>query len=1169
MSFNLSEENLFSIIKSKTGILFWVVSFRDGEYYYDMVNENFADVENQPPSHYEGKKVKDLHDPGQYTAIEKSLQKAKALGGNEYEIMFVKDGKQRHFHIKIMFFATENEDNYIAIGNEITEFKEIQKRLEKEEIKIKEILNSLNNPVLATDDDYNLIYFNKAYCKLIGRKEEELEKKNLYQLFPDFKKSKAFASYINSIEKGTAVSGEEEFGDKHLSYTVRRTKEGNLVVAEDVTMKKKAENDLKRERDAYHALVESSSNSTNVIDLCSLFLEKFVTILDLDRGSVRLVDEKKEKLDLVSTFGFCPDEEIDQKKPRLLAEKSHITTYVAETKIPVFAPDLERHFLYGMFSESIVKKGMKSLFSWPLTNDFGAVFGVMHLIGKEKKRFEEKDKIFFENTAGLFSEILEKKISQEKLSESEKNIRTLQENIQIGLFRTDIEGNIVSANHAFVKMFGYRDFSEIEKINALDLYALPADRANLIDLHGKNDSVMDFEIPMKKKGGEIIWCLAKEKHIKSEDGRILYIDGSIEDITFKKDAQKALEESRERYRLLFESADDAIFMMKDHLFIDCNQKACEMFRLPKDVLVGKKPFETSPEFQTDGTRSREKAIAYMEKAMSGFPQRFDWIHKRGDESVFDAEVSLNRFTSGNNIYLQAIVRDFTEMNKYINALKNSEEKFRHFMELAPDILFRLNLKENKFELLSPSIENVLGYPLSEAFEDPKKFLFSMIREEDKEEVIKAISEVYDPKNEKDFMEIRFKAVKSDGSVLCFRATVRFERKGEEILRANGILSDQTHQMKMEEELMKIEKLESVGILAGGIAHDFNNILTGVLGNISLSRVYLDQNSEAWKLLEEAETAAIRAKNLTRQLLTFSKGGQPIKKAMNLAEILTDTGIFATRGSSCRCEFELSEEVFPVDIDEGQIVQVLNNIIINAIQAMPKGGVIKISASNLHIDEDLALPVSIGNYVIISLADSGPGIEEDDLSRIFDPFFTTKDSGSGLGLTTAYSIVKNHGGFIEALSKRGEGTTFRIYLPASRNKPVREENQSRPEKGKGRILVMDDEELVVNVLSDMLCYLGYEVDSAPNGNAALKKYADALLAGRRYGAVIMDLTIQGGGMGGRDAVGEILKIDPNAVVYVSSGYSDDPVISNYKKYGFSGFLIKPYSLIELSKLLKSK
>lgn len=381
-----------------------------------------------------------------------------------------------------------------------------------------------------------------------------------------------------------------------------------------------------------------------------------------------------------------------------------------------------------------------------------------------------------------------------------------------------------------------------------------------------------------------------------------------------------------------------------------------------------------------------------------------------------------------------------------------------------------------------------------------------------------------------------------------------------------VFHDITEQRKTEEELRKTARLESIGILAGGLAHDFNNMLSAILGNISLAKMSLKPEDSVYKILTKSENASMRARDLTQQLLTFSKGGAPVKETTSITDIIRDTVDFALGGSNSRGEISIPENVWTVDIDKGQISEVISNLIINADQAMPEGGVIRITAKNAVVDIDYIPSLPEGRYIIITISDQGIGIPAKQLEKIFDPYFTTKQKGSGLGLSIVYSILKKHDGYVTVDSEVGTGTNFRIYLPASdNNEPAKADQDEKTISGEGNILVMDDDRMVRDVAGGMLRHLGYKVDFAENGEEALEKYREAMGSEEPFDVVIMDLTIPGG-MGGRFAIEGLLKINPEAKAIVSSGYSDDPVMSNYTQFGFSGCIKKPYRVAELGKII---
>ncbi len=379
-----------------------------------------------------------------------------------------------------------------------------------------------------------------------------------------------------------------------------------------------------------------------------------------------------------------------------------------------------------------------------------------------------------------------------------------------------------------------------------------------------------------------------------------------------------------------------------------------------------------------------------------------------------------------------------------------------------------------------------------------------------------------------------------------------------------ILRDITEQKKAEKEALKSHKLESIGVLAGGIAHDFNNILSAILGNISIALSLIGPESELYELLKTSEKASLRARGLTRQLLTFARGGEPIKKVSAIDEIIRDCANFVLRGSNVKCEFNFAPGLRPVNIDADQISQVIQNIIINADQAMPDGGVISIDCSNHMLESPDHTPLATGPYIKITITDRGRGIAAQILDRIFDPYFTTKESGSGLGLAITHSIVRKHGGHIEVESQPGSGTRVIVYLPAANLETIiRQAAPARPPgpASGGRILVVDDDEMIRELLHHILEIGDFKVVAAPSGEEAIQHYRKARQENRPFDLVIMDLTIPGG-MSGLETTRKLKELDPKARIIVSSGYSVDPVMSNYKKYGFCAVLKKPFQIQEV-------
>jgi PAS domain S-box-containing protein len=401
-----------------------------------------------------------------------------------------------------------------------------------------------------------------------------------------------------------------------------------------------------------------------------------------------------------------------------------------------------------------------------------------------------------------------------------------------------------------------------------------------------------------------------------------------------------------------------------------------------------------------------------------------------------------------------------------------------------------------------------------------------------------------------------------------------ETKGFPIKDASGAvtsvietINNITERHLLEEERLKTQKLESIGTLAGGIAHDFNNLLQGIFGYISMAKLTIDQREKSLAMLVQAEKALHQSVNLTSQLLTFSKGGKPVKKVIDLRPVIENAATFALSGSRSDVRLDIGPGLWHTDADGGQMGQVIQNIVLNADQAMPLGGRVAISARNLPASETASHPgLESRDYVVIGIEDQGVGIPQAYLDKIFDPYFTTKEKGSGLGLATSYSIIRNHGGRIEVRSVVGTGSTFLIYLPAVSTEASLPAERPHPAPArKARVLVMDDESVIRLVAQALLGSLGHDVEAAENGDAAVGLYRRAIAEGRPFDVVILDLTVRGG-KGGAETLRELLEIDPGVKAIVSSGYSDDEVIATYLQHGFCSFLKKPYDVQELSRVL---
>ncbi|MDR4461186.1 MAG: PAS domain S-box protein [Nitrospirales bacterium] len=568
----------------------------------------------------------------------------------------------------------------------------------------------------------------------------------------------------------------------------------------------------------------------------------------------------------------------------------------------------------------------------------------------------------------------------------------------------------------------------------------------------------------------------------------------------------------------------------------------------------------SPLFPPDSPLSSWSIISYLGTALRGRTGQII-----GLLLVFSPVAIRNIHVAQSIIQLFAArAAGELQRKKAEDALRDSEQRYRAIVEHAYDLIIETTAT-GKCHYVTPNCQKVLGYGAGDML---GKSFFDFVHPEERGPLSESFHSHLKALQEID-MVCRLQTKQSEWR--WFESHIHPFRTSIGTIVGVIVTRDITEWKRLEEERLRATKLESVGLLAGGIAHDFNNILTSVFANIGLAKMVTAKHMTPYgekviERLEAAEKACLRARDLTKQLLTFAKGGAPVKSTTSVASIITDTIQFALRGSDVRCTTHLPEDLWPVEVDEGQISQVIQNLVINGDQAMPDGGTISVIAKNSLVDSQTSLPLKPGKYVCVSVADQGIGIPDDHLQKIFDPYFTTKQKGSGLGLATTYSIMKRHGGHVAVTSSLGTGTCFTLYLPASISLSTKNDETSESlVQGTGRILVMDDEEDIQDVLGKMLEHLGFEVDFADDGSKAVALYTRALQEGNPYVATILDLTIPGG-MGGKETLRLIKDHDPAAKVIVSSGYSNDPVMAQAGQFGFSGFIAKPYNLLDLSKVL---
>jgi len=634
----------------------------------------------------------------------------------------------------------------------------------------------------------------------------------------------------------------------------------------------------------------------------------------------------------------------------------------------------------------------------------------------------------------------------------------------------------------------------------------------------------------------------------------------------KQQAEDALRENEAFLRQIIDANPNCIYV-KDLFgrYVLVNTAIADLYDISPEEMIGRSDTELAqlhsltPE-EAEFFEAYDRA-AIRENQAKLIPRK-TFTRRDGSQRWFRG-MKVPLVYHGRPDHMLGISVDITDLVNAEEDLRVTSQQLQTLFDSLDEMYFSLDVKDHKLLQISPACEKIFELPQRAFFENPEVWQ-SFVHPDDAHQMTDIPSELMAGH----VVEREVRITPPDGKTrwIALKIKPAMDEQGE-IIRHDGIIADITERKRMETELLKVQKLESIGILAGGIAHDFNNLITAILGNISLaaSEARATNQWEMLELLEESQKASLRARDLTKQLLTFSKGGAPVKQIISIGTLLEETTTFALRGSHVRCQFAINPALWPVNADEGQLSQVVHNLVINAQQAMPNGGTITLKAENLVVPANTStLPG--GNYVKITIADNGIGIPPEHLSKVFDPYFTTKQKGSGLGLATVYSIIKRHDGQISLDSSLGQGSTFDIFLPASSSDaPQTQRINTEITAGQGRILIMDDEESVRALAARILTRAGYEVEVAEDGAEAIEKYRIALESGQPFAAVILDLTVPGG-MGGEQALTQLSKIDPYIKAIVSSGYSTGNAMTEYKKQGFCDIAPKPYDMAQLSEVV---
>lgn len=1023
-------------------------------------------------------------------------------------------------HLSVQYFVVKDEKGHTVktygVNQDITERKQTELALKKSEEKFAEYFNSNPSSTFvwkSVGDDFILLEVNETALTLIQDKASSLigdKASNIYSLNPEL------------LQKFNQCYQEQSKIDFEFYYRNRRSGthdwlkfrfifvEPDLIItySDNINEQKQAEYHLKQSEARFKHLVETASDAIYLMNGDGY-------IIEVNQTATRMLMRERENL-----LG----QPIDAVDPNLSVEE--FIAHWAQTPYE---------------TQQIFETTHKTR------------SGKLLPVEVSGQKFKVNDQTYY---FGIARDITERKKVVEALRKSEERFRLLAENIPsvIYLCKNDSKWSMIFINEQVESLTGYPHEEFINnRISFSELYHPDDSESIYREVENALAHQRSFHLiyRIKHQNGNWIWIEEFGTGIY-ENNKVISIEGMLSDITNRKQAEKELLESETRFKALHNASFGGITIHDKGIIIECNKGLSDITGFSYEELIGMNGLLLI----SDDTR--EKVIANIS---SGYEKAYEAVGVKKNGDRYPLRLEARNIPYKGDVVRVVEFRDITESKQAEEKLEKLNERFILATDSAKIGVWDLDLLNN-FLTWDDRMFQLYGLEKSQ-FDHAYTTWIKSVHPDDIERAMNDVQQAIN--GEKDF-KTEFRIILPNKEIRYLKAYAQVSRDAAgKPIRLTGVNIDVTKEKESEEIMIRSSKLESLGTLAGGIAHDFNNLLSGIFGNIELAKLK-EKDEKILTFLERSIESIERAQNLTSQLLTFSKGGEPVKKVEKLDTFLKKVTEFSLSGSTVRCKYYIENDLMACEVDKNQIGQVIDNLVINAVQAMPEGGFITLSAGNIIIKNNYSTNLPNGNYIKITLKDEGTGIPEELLSKIFDPFFTTKSGGHGIGLATTYSIIKKHNGEIEVSSEMGKGTVFSIYLPAVHKEvPAHAGSDINRHSGSGRFIILDDDQSIRTILEEILTEFGYNVICMNTGEAVLDYVKTELNEGAPLAGMMFDLTIPGG-MGGKEIINEVKKMIGNTPVFVFSGYSDNPIMANPVEYGFTGSLVKPFKVSDLIQLL---